>query len=50
MEHVSEILFNFDSSLSFDVEDFRDHSWKGKWQGYGRPSIRIDFLNVEGLL
>ena len=51
MEPDGEILFNFDSCLSFDVDDYRDHSsWKGKWQGYVRPSIRIDFLNGEGLL
>jgi lipopolysaccharide transport system ATP-binding protein len=50
MKEGGEILYNLESCLSFDVDDYRDHSsWKGKWEGYVRPDIKINFLVGEVL-
>jgi lipopolysaccharide transport system ATP-binding protein len=38
-------LFNFESCLSFEVEDYKDSGdWHGKWAGLVRPSFPIELL------
>jgi lipopolysaccharide transport system ATP-binding protein len=41
-------LFDFNSCLSFDVQDFRENiAWFGKWQGYVRPDFPVLLKQLE---
>ncbi|MFD1818806.1 lipopolysaccharide transport system ATP-binding protein [Pseudarcicella hirudinis] len=48
VKDTSTPLMNFEESLIFEVEDYREGvSWYGKWPGYVRPQIAFPITQLE---
>lgn len=41
---TSKMLFYFEQILSFEVEDYREMSWYGKWMGHVRPKFNFSMV------
>lgn len=48
VKNTSSSLFEFEECLSFDVEDFREHTaWYGDWPGAVRPKFKVHLQQDE---
>lgn len=48
IKNTSSALFEFEECLSFDVEDFREHTaWYGDWPGAVRPNFKVQLQQDE---
>ncbi|MGB4398119.1 MAG: ABC transporter ATP-binding protein [Daejeonella sp.] len=48
VRNTSSSTFQFKECLSFDVEDFREHTtWYGDWQGAIRPNFKVQLQQEE---
>lgn len=41
---TSKMQYYFEQILSFEVEDYRDIAWYGKWRGYVRPQFNFSMV------
>ena len=41
---TSKMLYYFEQILSFEVEDYREVAWYGKWMGYVRPKFNFSMV------
>ncbi|MDB5114878.1 MAG: transporter related, partial [Mucilaginibacter sp.] len=43
VKNASDVVFEFEECLSFDVEDYRENTaWYGEWPGVVRPKFKVD--------
>ena len=48
VKNTSSALYEFEECLSFDVEDFREHTaWYGDWPGAVRPKFKVHLQQDE---
>jgi lipopolysaccharide transport system ATP-binding protein len=51
VKDTSEVIYNMEDALSFDIEDYRENvSWYGKWPGYIRPQLNFTLKQTESIL
>lgn len=43
-KNTSKMLYYFEQILSFEVEDYREMAWYGKWMGYVRPKFNFSMV------
>jgi len=47
VKNTSSLLFEYEDSLSFDVEDYRENTaWYGDWPGAVRPKFNVNLLQT----
>lgn len=51
VKDTSEVIYNMEDALSFDIEDYRENvTWYGKWPGYIRPQLNFTLRQTESVL
>lgn len=50
VKDTSEVLYNMEEAITFDVEDYREGvTWYGKWPGYIRPKLNFAISQTESV-